>query len=73
MVLLLRCYCCAIAIHYAVCRASELFAKSLVTMAGGNGSDVSVNASWVSAALRCLLSDWNCDFFAPNVNSEKVG
>ncbi|CAM9235723.1 unnamed protein product, partial [Ectocarpus fasciculatus] len=56
----------------SVIRATELFAKSLVSMAGGDATAVEINTTWVSSALKCLLSDWNCAFFADSVSSEKV-
>lgn len=41
-------------------------------MAGGDATAVEINTTWVSSALKCLLSDWNCAFFADSVSSEKV-
>jgi nicastrin len=56
----------------SVLRASELFAKSLVSAAGGDPLLVSINETWVQSALDCLTNDWKCDFISGYVSYEEV-
>jgi hypothetical protein len=35
-------------------------------------NEISMNSTWITSALECLLSDWTCPFMAQYTNSEKV-
>jgi nicastrin len=56
----------------SVLSAAELFAKSLVNLAGGDPSLVSINETWVRSALTCLTDDWKCEFMSGYVSYEEV-